>query len=181
MPDLLPVIRLSDLGTRSFDGLTKAQGNDLAEAAAFCLALSGHLQGVQLRVTGVTSGSYQITWKRLPNNIAEARNDHEEATEAGAQGVAILLAQRHLGYEVILRSRKRTGYDYMMRKVGAHGEASTARFEVSGILSGTASDINSRSNRKVKQVKEQEEPGDVTPAFVVIVEFGTPTARIVQV
>lgn len=180
MSDILPLISLSDLGSRPFDGLTKAQGNDLAEAAAFCLSLSGHHQGVKLNVTGLLSASYQVSWRRLPTNVVQARNDHQEATESGAQGLAILLAQRHLGYEVVLRSRKRTGYDYLMRKAGVRGETITARLEVSGILRGTTSEVKSRCNRKVKQVREHEVPGDVSPAFVMILEFSAPTARIVQ-
>ncbi len=180
MPKALPLINLSDLGAVSFPGLTKAQGNNLAEAAAFCLHLLGHVQGVQLRVTDGAKVSYQITWTNLPNNVAAARNDHQEATEEGAAGLAILLAQRHLGYDVTLRSRKGTGYDYRMRKLGAQGEEVTARFEVSGTLDPPPSEVNRRMNRKIKQVKAHEQPWDDSPAFVMVIEFKTPMARIVE-
>ena len=180
MPKALPLIDLSDLGAVSFPGLTKAQGNNLAEAAAFCLHILGHVQGVQLKVTGVVKGSYQITWTNLPNNVEAARNDHQEATEEGAEGLAILLAHRNLGYEVTLRSRKRTGYDYQMRKLGAQGEEISARFEVSGILNPPPGEMNRRTNRKIKQVKAHEQPWDDSPAFVMVIEFKTPMARIVE-
>ena len=175
MPDAL---HLSDLGTISFPGLTKAQGNNMAEAAAFLLDLSGHDQRVQLDVTGVKEGSYRVTWPPLPDNVADARNDLQDETEDGASGLAILLALRHMGYEVTLRSRKGAGFDYRMRKEGPQGEESEARFEVSGILNPPAGEVSRRSNRKIKQIKDSEEPGDESPAFVMVIEFKTPSARI---
>lgn len=180
MPKALPLINLSDLGAICFPGLTKAKGDNLAEAAAFCLELLGHVQGVQLKVTGVGNRSYQITWPNLPKNVADARNDHQEETEDGAAGLAILLAHRHLGYEVTMRSHKKTGYDYLMRKLGAQGEEITARFEVSGTLNPPPGEVNRRTNLKIKQIKTHEEPGDESPAFVVVIEFKTPMARIVE-
>jgi len=50
-----------------------------------------------------------------------------------------------------------------------------SRLEVSGILTGTQTQIDAR----VKQKKEQMSPTDqVAPGFVAVVEFGTPIARV---
>lgn len=178
MSNPLPLIDLSDLFQTQFEGLTHAKGEDLAEAAAFCLATSGHLQGVHINVTGVAPSRYQLTWAELPDNVSAARNDMKEATEDGASGIAILLVLVHLGYEVFYRSHQGTGFDYLMREVGSDSDAIPARLEVSGIMKGDHSEIRKRIAEKSQQVKRREEPQDERPAFVIVVEFSNPLARI---
>ena len=156
MHNPLPLIDLSDLFETQFEGVTTAIGTNLAEAAAFCLSKSGHLQGVYLKVTGVNPSSYQVTWPELPDNVSVARGDLKEATEEGASGIAILLARVHLGLEVIYRSHQGTGFDYVMRKIGSDTEAPEARLEVSGIMKGNRSQIQGRIAEKSRQVKRGE-------------------------
>lgn len=178
MPNPLPLIHLSDLFRTRFEVLTPALGENLAEAAAFCLATSGHLQGVHFNVTGVATSHYQVTWSELPENVSAARNDMKEATEDGASGIAILLARVHLGYEVFYRSHQGTGFDYLMREIGSDVDVIPARLEVSGIMKGDHSEIRKRIADKSQQVKRREEPQDERPAFVIVVEFSNPLARI---
>jgi len=81
-------------------------------------------------------------------------------------------------YTVIERSKKLTGFDYWL---GDKNEKlpfiNSARLEVSGILNGNEN-ISKRVNQKLKQT----DPSDNTclPAVVVVVEFGTPTAHMVE-
>lgn len=181
MHNPLPLIDLSDLFETQFEGLTPAMGRNLAEAAAFCLATSGFPPGIHLTVTGVEQSNYRVTWSELPDNVSVARGDLKEATEDGASGIAILLARVHLGYEVVFRSHQGTGFDYLMQKIGSDADAIPARLEVSGIMKGNRSEIQRRIVEKSQQVKRHELPHDERPAFVIVVEFSTPVARMDRV
>ena len=174
----MPLLDLSGLAEIDALGLTPATGAFLAEAAAVCLEQSGHMQGVSLKVRGKSRATYQLTWAELPPTAAATHNDLQDATEDGAMGLAILLARYHLGYEIVLRSRKGTGYNYVMRKVDSDGSEPSVRLEVSGILKGTARDVTRRVNEKVRQVKTGASIEDDLAAFVMVIEFGLPVARI---
>ena len=91
--------------------------------------------------------------------------------------MAILLARREVGYSVIERSRKGTGFDYWM---GAESELPferKARLEISGIRKGRNREVNARVKQKLKQI---ERSGDSPAAYVIVVEFGTPLAEVRQ-
>lgn len=172
---LLDLDRLAELEA---EGLTRAQGAAFAEAAAHCLEEHGHAQGVHLRVDGQVRATFELTWKRLPPNAAAAHRDLTDATEDGAVALAILVARVHLEYEVIQRSRKGSGFDYLLRTVDPGALAPYARLEVSGILKGTERTIASRVRRKVRQVRIGRSRYGDTPAFIAVIEFSTPLARI---
>ena len=68
--------------------------------------------------------------------MRRTHNDLQDATEAGACGLAILLVQLFVGYTVVERSVKGTGFDYWL---GSENDAlfqNKARLEASGILRG---------------------------------------------
>jgi hypothetical protein len=84
-----------------------------------------------------------------------------------------------MGYEVVERSKKGTGFDYWLAERNSSGLLfqGLARLEVSGVLSGTSSDLS----RRVSQKKKQTEVSDgLLPAIIVVVEFGKPCATLVQ-
>ena len=178
MNAVLPLLDLGLLGQAQGPGVSEVKGRELAEAAAFCLSTSGHVQGVNLRVVGVQVGEYQVTWRKLPDNVAAARNDLQEATEDGAMGLAILLVRTHMRYEIMLRARKGLGYDYHIRKLGSDPRCPLTRLEISGILKGSTGDVTRRVNEKVRQVNAGASSGDDSPAFVIVIEFSRPIARI---
>jgi hypothetical protein len=156
-------------------GLTRACGTSLAEAAAVCLEHRQHKTGVTLHLSGMRTGQYPIHW--LP--VDEARrcyNDLQEATERGAYGVAILIVHNLTRKVVIERSRKGLGFDYWLGDEDDDALFSgKARLEVSGILSGSHSEAQSR----VRQKKEQIEPSDhLAPGYVLVIEFGTPNGYV---
>lgn len=101
----------------------------------------------------------------------------EEATEYGAVGIAILLLLRHTEHAVLKRARKGTGFDYWLGSADEHPFQHKARLEVSGLLKGSASKLRARVRQKVEQTKLSARP---LPAYIVVVEFGTPQCAVDQ-
>lgn len=173
------MIQLTDL-VEGMPAITPVFGRYLAEAGAVCLESQGHSQGQHLTVNEGQgrSGSYSVTWPAVTEQILRCLNDPEVATEHGAVGIAVLLTKKLLGYSVIQRSRKGTGFDYWLGDDTELPFQSKARLEVSGIRSGDLSAVKSR----VRQKRRQTDPSDDThlPAHIVVVEFGAPLAEMEQ-
>lgn len=157
-------------------GLTTASGQMLAEAAAVCLEDRKHPSGVRLPRTGLMRGDLHVEWQPVDEQNRRCYADMQEATERGACGVAILVVREATGMVVIERSKKGTGFDYWLGEKDYEGlPFNGMRLEVSGILAGTKTQIDSR----VKQKKSQMEPTDhLATGFVAVVEFGTPIACV---
>jgi len=157
-------------------GLTTASGQMLAEAAAVCLEDRKHPSGVRLPRTGLMRGDLHVEWQPVDEQNRRCYADMQEATERGACGVAILVVREATGMVVIERSKKGTGFDYWLGQKDYDGlPFEGMRLEVSGILTGTKTQIDSR----IKQKKSQMEPTDhLAPGFVAVVEFGTPIACV---
>jgi hypothetical protein len=101
--------------------------------------------------------------------------DDDEATEYGACGVAIVFMKALTGFSVVQRSWKTTGFDYWLGHDNSPLFQGKARLEVSGIRRGDDSQISSRARIKLGQVARS---ASRIPAYVVIVEFSRPTARV---
>ena len=108
------MLELSDLGEGRTPAITSAVGNMLAEAAGVCLEAEGHAPGVHLLVRGYLDASYSLLWPLITVQALRTWNNRERATEFGAEGIALLLAEQELGYAVIECSRRGTGFDYWM-------------------------------------------------------------------
>jgi hypothetical protein len=78
---------------------------------------------------------------------------------------------------VLERSRKGTGFDWWLASQDNLLQAA-ARLEVSGIMRGSAKRINGRLKERMAQT-ERSDPSGLT-AYVAIVEFGGPTARVLR-
>ena len=159
-------------------GMTPAIAGEMAEAAAVSLESQSHTQGVELRVEAVSPTAYQLTWSTPPLNSIDAWNDPDDATEAGAVAVAAIMTKRHLGYEIIRRSRKGEGIDYELGRTGTHAKVPSAALEVSGIRSGNAAMIRQRVTLKREQASRFKTRNSAIPTFVIVVEFGRPQAWI---
>lgn len=168
------MLDLNDLGN-GIPAITKYFGMVLAEAGGICLESQGHVQGVQLCVRGYSNGSYPLAWPPITEQTRRCWNDHEVATEHGAMGIAILLAQKEIGYTVIKRSRKGTGFDYWMGDVSAYPFQNKARLEISGIREGNDQQVKARVQQKLKQTGRSD---GALPAYVIVVEFGQPLAEV---
>ncbi len=171
---------LTELGSGNIPAITPAIGSLLAEAAAVCLERQGHPQGVHLIVLGMTSSELALKWMLIDDRSSDAWNDLQEATEFGAVGIAILLAKYIVGFEVIQRSRRGTGIDYWLGDDTVWPYTRKARLEVSGILTGSASTIRNRVISKLRQTERSDHSHQGLPAYVIVIEFGTPLAEIHQ-
>ncbi len=168
-------LNLDDLGN-GLPAITPAFGKAMAEAAGVCLESQSHAQNVQLLVSGYIESNYALGWPPVTEQALRTWNDSQEATEYGATAIAVLLARRELGYLVIERSPKGTGIDYWLgNESNELSFERKARLEVSGILTGSASDVRRRIRNKLRQTAPSD--GQLS-AFVVVVEFGTPTAEV---
>ena len=158
-------------------GITTAWGESLAQAAGVCLEAQGHVSPRPFSVDGSVTHLHLVTWPVIDDQTRRCWNDLDEAAEHGAYGITALLVAEHTPFEVVERSRKGTGFDYWLGPKGDSGFLfqRAARLEVSGIGRGDNSTINSRVKQKIKQT----EPTDgMLPAYVVVVEYGAPLARI---
>ena len=190
------MLDLNDLGAGQNPGITAAIGNALAEAGAVCLATNHHLPGVPLVVRGRADRRYRLVWPLPPAQAVLGWNDPAEAVEEGAAGIAVLLANREIGYMVLARSWKGTGFDYLLGDAEARniseGERAVrsewskvlgdtalvprSRLEVSGILNGSDSQVRARAREKLDQISRSDHWA--IPAFVIVVEFGRPLAEV---
>lgn len=136
-----------------------------------------HRSGVEMAVEGDARATFLLSWEPLTERHYRTCADRQEAIEYGAYGVAILVVRELTGKTVLERSAKGPGFDFW---VGDEEDAELPfqglmRLEVSGILSGEDSDVRSRTGIKRTQVTPSDHLG---PAFIAIVEFGRPMAKL---
>lgn len=158
-------------------GLTAASGQMLAEAAAVCLEDRKHPPGVRLPRVVLMREDLHVERPPVEDQHRRCHADMQEATERGACGVAILVVREATGMVVVERSKKGTGFDYWLGEKDYDGLPfeGTPRLEVSGILAGTQTQVDSR----IKQKKEQMKPTDhLASGVVAVVEFGMPIACV---
>ena len=149
----------------------------MGACAAVCLNERQHHPGVTLTVQGDYTGRFFLTWQILTEKHRRTCADLQEATEYGAYGLAILVVRETIGKTVLERSAKGPGFDFW---IGDEEDAELPfqglmRLEVSGILSGDASQIRSRARRKKIQVGPSDQ---AAPALIAIVEFSNPLTRL---
>ena len=192
------MLDLNDLDTDDIPGITRERGNDLAQAGAVCLEKQGHSQRAPFTVRGSFRKVYTLVWPPATDQAKRTWNDLAEAAEHGAAGIAALLAIREVGYSPLLRSRKRTGFDYWLgdRDLSNVSEAERTatmrlreelrddtlvvrvRLEVSGINNGDDRRVRARRNARLRQMSRSDTSG--LPAYVVVIEFGRPLAEVRQ-
>ena len=148
----------------------------MAQAAVVCLDDQGHRSGVLLTIEGTFTAEFILSWsQRVTRANRRFWGDLEEATEQGAQAVAILLIRALTGFTIIERSRKGTGFDWRLGNEDNLFQGK-ARLEVSGILRGSRKRINARIKARIEQTAQSDDLA--LPAYVVVVEFGTPRAKV---
>jgi hypothetical protein len=172
----VPALMLADLATAS-PNLSPAVGAHHAEAAAVCFDRCGHDSPVDVRVSGTPLfRGVSVEFGVVTDAMRRTHADLEEATEAGACGVAILLIKAASRRLVVERSRKGTGFDYWLGPPDGPLLQKKARMEVSGILRGNDALVAARVRLKHEQTRRSD--GLRIPAYVVVVEFGGPRAVV---
>jgi len=162
-------------------GLTVAHGQSLAEQAAVCFDHCGHGKGVILNVKGWKDCTYCLICPEVTDQVRRTHNDLQVATEHGAYAVAICTVSDLTGFLIVLRSRKGSGFDYWIgRNHDSDGVClkGKARLEVSGTLRGPTDEVERRLREKCKQTERSDSTG--LPAFVVVVQFDEPLAKVVK-
>lgn len=166
---------LADLSSLERAGLSSSWGGFLEEAASYCLENQGHNHRVYMTVVGDVGDNCIVVRRAINEPAQKSWQDLQEATEYGAYGVAILLILEFTEYTIVERSCKGTGFDYWVGINNSMLFQKRARLEVSGILNGSDSAITYRLRQKIEQVNRIRH---ALPAFIIIVEFGTPKSRI---
>ncbi len=169
------MLDLNQLGD-GLPAITPSFGKALAEAAGVCLESQGQAQMTRLTIRGHVSVERPLVWPQVTEQTRRTWNDTEEATEYGATGIAVLIARQELGYFAVERSPKGTGIDYWL---GEESDSISlerkARLEISGIRNGSSNMVRNRVREKLRQATPSDGP---LPAFVIVVEFGTPLAEV---
>jgi hypothetical protein len=163
--------------------ITRAVGETLIEACTVRFEDQGHRSGVELKVLGTFKGVYNIIWDgQVTDEMRLCWQDEGFTTEQAACGIAILLMLEHTGYTAIQRVDKASGigFDYWLGHYDKNAIVPLkymARLEVSGIRHGSDRRIQERIAEKRKQTAPSN---GLYPAYIVVVEFGTPLAWVVR-
>ena len=172
-----PTINVDALRGGMKPGLSPVVGASFAEAASVCLGERGHASGCTLVVDGAVSATIGLAFTAAGDDAHRSWNDGPVATEHGAYGLAILLVNHFEGYTVVERSRKGTGFDFWLGRDEVALFQNKARLEVSGIREGNESTIAARVKEKCGQLQPEFKN---FPAFVAVVEYSRPLARLVK-
>ena len=177
MPESSHRLDLRELAAGNIPAITAALGAALAAAGGVCLESQGHNPEANLTVRGHRAGSYILTWAPVSAQARlRAYNEQERATEMGAAGIGVLLAQRITGYAALEPCWRGTGFDYWLGEMSAGTPVYRVGLEVSGIRKGSDRQIRARVREKLEQVAQGGRQPWAT--YVIVVEFGRPQAEV---
>jgi hypothetical protein len=159
-------------------GVSAEYGSFVAQAAAFCLYQNEHHSPVKLLLTGDESAEAMLRWHEVGEELVSTWADLKKAAENGAYGIAIVVCVEIFNVQRVEVSAQGTGIDFWLSKsTDDHGIFQrSARLEVSSILHGNQSTIAARLKEKLIQARQSDETR--LPAYVIIVEFGSPEAHV---
>lgn len=171
----MEVIQLSNI-KKGTPGISPIEGENLYENCIVALHNSKHDSPVTLNVKGLKNCDYNILWDDIYNDqLRRTYNDDQSVTERGAIAISVLLALIQTNYTIIERSRKGTGFDYMLGDAQDTLFTPKARLEISGIMNETGSNtLEKRYNQKSTQTDKTDHLK--LPAYISVVEFSTPKA-----
>ncbi len=162
--------------------ISEGKAKQLKEACIWALWFCGHSNGVRLSVVEAgASASYPINWAedQLDAEAVRRSYNQDDATEYGAEALALLLAIQRTEYDAVERSVTSSGIDYWLGfKDGNSAQPfqRASRLEISGIMKETA------GNRVSARVKQKLEKANLSahsfPVYVTVVEFGQPYALL---
>jgi len=176
----IPTSLLVNLLKQGCPGISQATGHHLSEAVLVCFDHHNYPTNTKISLDGITKGSFEVIWSdEVTDQIRNSWQEPKEMVNYGACGIAILIVLTFTKYTVIRQARIGTGIDYWLsEKDNPLPFQDSARLEISGILKGDTTTFNSRVRQKINQT----EPTDKTklPAYIVVVEFSTPMAKMVK-
>ena len=151
-----------------------------AEAAAICFEENDFRGNVSLKIEDKEKeiATFHFAWKPLTEQIKDMRNDLVEETEYAAYCIAFLMIHHLTNYQVIRRSKRKTGFDYWLGdKEAEYPFEDTARLEVSGILKAKTNEITQRIKSKKEQTKQSD--SSKLLAYIIVTEFSTPISKLI--
>lgn len=149
-----------------------------SKAAAVCLHDRGKKSGVNLDVIGHLSQTICIKWDELTKTDFNSYADMQDATEWGAEAIAFIVISDFTDYNIIKKSSKGTGFDYMLSNSrGSLFQNELAKLEVSGILElHRESELQARTAAKLNQATKHYK--DI-PVFVIVTAFSVPKSEVI--
>jgi hypothetical protein len=155
----------------------------MAEACICSLVSHSHPNGVGLQwLSDDGSAEYKVIWPAsLESPSIQRAFNRDDASEKGAEAIALLWIRDRTQYTAINRSATGTGIDYWLGPKDSDPElifnSACARLEVSGIhRENSGNTVNARVSLKRQQVDRGERR---LPVYIIIVEFSQPKARMV--
>jgi hypothetical protein len=154
-----------------------------AEAAVVCLSKMGHKSGVTLNVSGDYHADFSLIWTQ-EIGILERKTwkDLREAAEYAATGIALLIMLELTSYTTFEREEQGQGSDFIMWQWNEEVKnylSDWASLEISGILEEKiGNSLSMRISKKAQQIAKTKFLNQ--PAFIAVVEFGKPKAKIVK-
>jgi hypothetical protein len=161
-------------------GLSPVYGSFLVEAASYCLSRNHHHSPGSLVFTIEVPEITSLVWDEVDHpDLDWTWADLKEAAEYGAYAVAVVVCVQVNKFLRVARcAQSGTGIDIWLtdstddRGIFQH----SARLEVSGIFNGGQSAIKTRLKQKLDQTKSSDHT--TLPAYVAVVEFGSPEIRM---
>lgn len=159
--------------------MSQAVSDSYAEAAEVCL--DRHHKPPLTQVAVQTDGKTvrrDLAW-RGPSTIARrAWNNRDDATRDAAYIVSLSAIESEVGLVALARAETRTGADYYVGMKDAEDLEQAHRLEVSGVDSGTESDVRRRLSQKVDQAAQGRSH---LPAMASVVGFKVARVLVAKV
>ena len=172
----MDTILLSDI-LKGTPGVSPVEGSNLYENCVVALHHCCHPESVVLMLKGLQDSHYLLLWDDVfTDQLRRTYNDMQSVTERAAVCLSVMLVTKLTPYTVIERSRKGTGFDYMLGDSQDALFMPKARLEVSGIMqeNSVSNTVESRFRQKAVQTDRSDDA--LLPAYVSVVEFSTPKA-----
>ena len=161
--------------------LTPGYAAYFKEACMVCLDSQGHSSGVELSVDWLGHNEHRpIRWVGIVDGQMKAAHyETTRATESGACAISLLLVRELTDYTAVQQSAIGTTVDYYLARQPVDDALPfnhAARLESSGIREEKGGNtVSARVRDKTARLRQ-----DSLPALIVIVEFASPKARMVQ-
>lgn len=177
-----PELKLENLADRRI--IPHGEHPYLIHRAMVCLDSQGHKSGVCFTVVFERQAiTYNVTWKEdISERIKNSITDLVDAVEKSALAFTFLIIKDCTGMEVVKQAKRKSGFDYFLLdndtddRLIFQGEK-TARLEVTGILCGNNSDVESRFQEKFKRALKYQQ-FKTMPIYVCVVEHSEPKAEV---
>ena len=163
--------------------VSAGKARQLWEACVWCLTASGHTNGVTMKVHEEDrSDPCIISWPddEIDLEAVQRSFNQNDATEDGAEAVALLLLIARTEYTAVHRAGETTGIDYWLgyKENIDNPFKQAGRIEISGIFK--ENEKNTVAARIKEKLKQTRPTAHTFPVYVVVVEFGQPYATIVK-